>query len=84
MAIADAMQKIMAGTLPTDISEELETIRYGRYGSDIRSAIYWALRKLANYEPPPQPSGDSVLIGVIIPDLQGCVGSLCGVIETEE
>lgn len=51
-AIARAAESVANGEGQTDITQELITIRTGRYGYDIRMAIHDALRKLANSSDP--------------------------------
>lgn len=50
-AIANATETI-SDTKEADVTEELITIKTGRYGCDIRMAIHDALMKLANSSTP--------------------------------
>ena len=82
-AIANGAQTISDATKESDITEELITIRNGRYGVDIRMAIHDALMKLANSSRP--YSGYQVIRGVLYEEISVIDGDIIGVFsEVEE
>ena len=62
-----------------DINTELQTIRQGRYGNDIRIAIHDALEKIADQEIEPYPGGANVAVATL--RLNGTAETVIGVID---